>query len=185
MNIFVLHRNPTFAANYHCDAHVVKMIVECGQLMSTAHHYLDGKRAPHRVEELLRPTHVSHPCAVWVRGCLWQYQWTHALMGGLLHNYTARYGRLHAYEGLWEALRRTPANIPMYHESGLSLTVPPQCMPGPYRLDIKALDDWDTTVEAYRNYYFFQKRGFANWTFPGREPEWFKERTHKYAREEP
>lgn len=183
MNIFALHRNPIFAANYHCDAHVVKMIVETGQLLSTAHHYLDGRRAGKRVSGLLRPTHVSHPCAVWVRGSIWQYQWAHSLMSGLLHNYTARYGRLHAYEDLWEALKRTPGNIPMFHESGLSLTVPPQCMPGPYRLDIKSLDDWDSTVEAYRNYYFFEKRDFAAWTFPGKQPEWFDDRIEKYSKE--
>lgn len=43
MNIFVLDTNPIVAATYHCDKHMVKMIVEYAQLLSTAHRMLDGK----------------------------------------------------------------------------------------------------------------------------------------------
>lgn len=42
MNIFALDRDPFIAASYHCDKHVVKMIVEYAQLLSTAHRQLDG-----------------------------------------------------------------------------------------------------------------------------------------------
>lgn len=42
MNIFVLDLSPTIAATFHCDKHVVKMIVEYAQLLSTAHRVLDG-----------------------------------------------------------------------------------------------------------------------------------------------
>lgn len=44
MNIFVLNHNPYTAAAQHCDKHVLKMIIEYGQLMSTAHRLLDGVR---------------------------------------------------------------------------------------------------------------------------------------------
>ena len=37
MNIFHLHRNPETCARYHCDKHVVKMILETGQMLSTAY----------------------------------------------------------------------------------------------------------------------------------------------------
>ena len=43
MNIFILDKNPIKAAREHCDKHVVKMIVESGQMLSTAHRLLDGK----------------------------------------------------------------------------------------------------------------------------------------------
>ena len=43
MNIFYLHNEPAECAKLHNDKHVVKMILEYGQLMSTAHRYLDGK----------------------------------------------------------------------------------------------------------------------------------------------
>ena len=42
MNIFFLNRDPETAAKEHVDKHVVKMIVEYAQLLSTAHRMLDG-----------------------------------------------------------------------------------------------------------------------------------------------
>ena len=42
MNIFFLDRNPEICAQMHCNKHVVKMIIEYAQLMSTAHRVLDG-----------------------------------------------------------------------------------------------------------------------------------------------
>ena len=43
MNIFFLHQNPFVSAQYHCDKHVIKMITETAQMLSTAHRILDGK----------------------------------------------------------------------------------------------------------------------------------------------
>jgi hypothetical protein len=42
MNIFALDSDPVVAAQQHCDKHVVKMIIEYAQLMSTAHRVYDG-----------------------------------------------------------------------------------------------------------------------------------------------
>lgn len=43
MNIFTTNDCPIISAQEMCDKHVVKMIVEYAQLMSTAHRVLDGK----------------------------------------------------------------------------------------------------------------------------------------------
>ena len=43
MNIFYLHEDPQVSAKMHCDKHVVKMIIEYAQMLSTAHRMLDGK----------------------------------------------------------------------------------------------------------------------------------------------
>ena len=69
MNIFVFSYNQRQCAIYTCDKHVVKMIVETAQLLSTAHHVLDGEQA-----RLYRKTHVNHPCSVWTRKCSANYQ---------------------------------------------------------------------------------------------------------------
>ena len=37
MNIFFLHRDPRIAARYHCDKHVIKMIIESAQMLYCAH----------------------------------------------------------------------------------------------------------------------------------------------------
>jgi len=42
MNLFVLNKDPVKAAQLQCDKHVVKMIVESAQMLSTAHRMLDG-----------------------------------------------------------------------------------------------------------------------------------------------
>ena len=42
MNVFYLDPNPVKCARMHVDKHVVKMIVEYAQLLSTAHRVLDG-----------------------------------------------------------------------------------------------------------------------------------------------
>jgi hypothetical protein len=42
MNIFHTNDDPLIAAQEHCDKHVVKMILEYGQMLSTAHRVLDG-----------------------------------------------------------------------------------------------------------------------------------------------
>ena len=43
MNIFYLDNDVAKCAEMHCDKHVVKMISEYAQLMSTAHRMLDGE----------------------------------------------------------------------------------------------------------------------------------------------
>ena len=43
MNIFYLDEKPQSCAELHCDKHVVKMIIEYAQLLSTCHRVLDGK----------------------------------------------------------------------------------------------------------------------------------------------
>ena len=58
MNIFVLHDDPVVAAQMMCDKHVVKMILESNQMLSTvARKY--GHDAPYR------STHAKHPCTLW------------------------------------------------------------------------------------------------------------------------
>lgn len=42
VNVFMLDLDPVLAARYHCDKHVVKMILETAQLLSTAWHVLDN-----------------------------------------------------------------------------------------------------------------------------------------------
>ena len=42
MNIFYLNNDPKVCAELHVDKHVVKMIVEYAQLLSTAKRMIDG-----------------------------------------------------------------------------------------------------------------------------------------------
>ena len=63
MNIFFLDVDPKKSAQYHCDKHVVKMILEIVQLLYTAHHIL-GSKLP---KDAYKPVSVSHPLAIWIK----------------------------------------------------------------------------------------------------------------------
>ena len=92
MNIFHLDQDPVVAAESMCDKHVVKMIVEYAQLMSTAHRVLDGEEyydktkngrrikrwrlKPAAQERLLyKASHVNHPSNIWTRQSNKNYRW--------------------------------------------------------------------------------------------------------------
>ena len=66
MNIFMLDKDPVKAAQYHCDKHVVKMILETGQLLSTAWRMIDGDEFADS-RGMYKCTHKNHPSAVWAR----------------------------------------------------------------------------------------------------------------------
>lgn len=177
MNIFVLDTNPAIAARFHNDRHVTKMILECAQLMSTAHVYLDGQAtAEARVPIVLRPGFVNHPCTRWVRKCSANYVWAHELMGHLLVEFNMRYGHHHSYRtnGTWDALRIRPLNLPVGW-----LTPFAQAMPLLYKRS--------NAVQAYRLYYFNEKQALAQWRAPAEVPAWWHEMAHleqaKAARE--
>jgi len=172
MNIFVLDSTPSAAARYHCDSHVVKMILESAQLMSTAHFVtsspgcsvtsLDGTRtATLHGKRILFPTHANHPCSRWVREIDSNYDWLHSLAVHLCVQYTKRYGKEHALEA---TIRGPLAVIPSRLTSG-PCTPFVQAMPEVYRQP--------DAVLAYRFYYIGMKMGFARWRHSP-SPEWLE-----------
>ena len=177
MNIFFLDRNPRLAAEYHCDKHVVKMILESAQLLSTAHRILDGQLVggksktgrnvkrwilnDNRETVLYQAGHVNHPSAVWVRSNIDHYRYLYDLLQFLTDEYTYRYKKDHKCAQLIPALFTSPINI----DCDSPWQDPPQAMPE----DVKVAGD---PVTAYRNYYINYKNGFAKWTRRDK-PDWW------------
>ena len=60
MNIFYLDRDPEIAAQMICDKHVVKMILESAQMLSSAHRFLDGDGYADKVG-LYKMAHKNQP----------------------------------------------------------------------------------------------------------------------------
>lgn len=190
MNIFYLDVNARTAAQYHADKHVIKMILESIQLLSTAHRLLDGKPVQHGRKKFwllegertlndetgkivldsqwakcYKQTHVNHPCAIWVRQSSWHYIWLYRLTEELVREHVFRFKpkRLHkAWLLHGDFLAMPPKNIP---DAGF--TKPPQAMPD----DCKDAD----AVEAYRKYYITHKQHLASWRVRG-APGWFNVR---------
>jgi hypothetical protein len=187
MNIFALDYEQELCAQYHCDKHVVKMIVEYAQLLSTAHRILDGEMKvveyvtktgkarkkkvyvlPDVREQILyKATHANHPSAVWARKSLRNYQWLSCLLGWLCKEYTRRYGKVHRVEasGLMDRLYKHPK---YFNKAGalIDMTTIPQAMPEQFQRE--------DVVDAYRAFYTGSKARFAKWVKLNNTPEWFK-----------
>lgn len=157
MNIFVLSNDAIEAAQAHNDKHVVKMILETAQLLSTAHH-MSSSFPP---ATIYKATHRNHPCAIWVRESVENYEWAHSLLKALCAEYTYRYGKVHKTEwcGIVTVLGVVPDGI-----LSRGLMEFPQCMPDEYR--------HASAVIAYRDYYKGSKSHIANWKVRG-APEWW------------
>ena len=162
MNIFVLHADAAQAALPAVDRHVVKMVLETAQILSTALHR-------HGLEAPYRPSHKGHPCVVWAGDTAANFGWLvqHGLALGAEYEY--RYGRVHGSLPAIQACRR---QIPLLHlaiaKSGrqdpTEFTDWPQAMPD----DSKVPGD---AVAAYRRYYNLHKRHLHRWT-KRNVPEW-------------
>jgi len=154
MNIFVLDDNPSLAAAYHCDKHVVKMALESAQLLSTAT-ILSGGQAPYK------PTHINHPCAVWARASRENFLWLLEHHAALLAEYQNRYQRQHASAKLFKHWLRGSWDIP----NRQGLTPFAQAMPEELRIT-------NDPVTAYRNFYRRDKASFAKWAY-SKQPLWW------------
>jgi hypothetical protein len=154
MNIFYLDRDPVKAAEYHVDKHCVKMILESAQLLSTAHHVLDGDNP-----NLYKKTHVNHPSAIWARQSKKNYLWLLSLLEAQIDEYRYRFGKEHKTIEKLQYLKNPPANIP----DGL-FTEPTPAMPENYIVPGDA-------VTSYRVYYENDKNHLFKWTNRSK-PDW-------------
>ncbi len=175
MNIFYLHPEPEICAQQHVDKHVVKMILEYAQLLSTAHRVLDGseiltisgsgrkvkrwKLPDERDEILYEATHIQHPSAIWTRQSNENYVFLWQLFCCLLNEYTFRYEKIHATKRLLNPLQNLPNGILLK-----GFTEPTPAMPDKY----KVLED---SITSYRNYYQGEKTRLFSWK-RREKPDW-------------
>jgi predicted NodU family carbamoyl transferase len=180
MNIFYLSHDVDQCSTYHADKHVVKMVLEYAQLLSTAHRILDGKEVlgksktgrnvkrwvldDHRESVLYSATHINHPSAVWVRQSFENYVWLSDMLFALLKEYTYRYGKHHKCEQIARYLGYPPTNISMS-----AFTEPTPAMPDEVKIS-------HSSIASYRNYYNRNKQHLASWKGKVNSrsvPEWF------------
>jgi hypothetical protein len=182
MNIFFFDRDPEICAHQHCDKHVVKMIVEYAQLLSTAHRVLDGTESIQKSltgrnqkvftlqdtdfdSHLYKATHINHPSAKWVRHCEYNYEWLVDMFWFLLREYTARYGKIHKCDSLAEYLQYPPISIPE-----TEFSTPWRAMPDEYKVDKSGNDKY--CEQSYQAYFNNTKQHIAKWKHND-IPAWF------------
>ena len=182
MNLFVIDKDPVIAAQQQCDKHVVKMIVESGQMLSTVHRMLDGEltRRPSQSgrtqvqyyvhpnsmleSKLYKAVHMNHPCTVWTRESSENYDWHYQHFVALCDEYTHRYAKVHQTDTiLRDVLKNLPRNIPRVPMTQFKLAMKsnPECM---FEND---------PVKSYRLFYQTKQARFSmDWTKRD-VPEWF------------
>lgn len=181
MNIFYLDKNPEICATMHCDKHVVKMIIEYAQLLSTAHRVIDGIKTvtqtsnkrkytryvlPDSLNSILyKSTMINHPSAQWVRKSAENYEYLYKLWKALCDEYTHRYGKVHmTYTKLKNTLSLIPKNIPKipFFDPPPAMSHFPNCIVP------------NNSLYSYYNYYIVAKQYFARWT-NRTIPNWYTE----------
>jgi len=159
MNIFVLDNDPENAAAMHCDKHVVKMVLETAQIMSTVHRLYDSPFA----DQVYKPTHKNHPSVKWAAESSDNYRWLIGLFTNLSREYTYRFHSVHkSWDKLYEPLTRLPSFNGQFRGSRTPFAL---AMPDVYKFVS------DDPVECYRAYYWHEKRDLLKYT-RREEPEW-------------
>jgi hypothetical protein len=173
MNLFFLHHDPKKCAEYHCDKHVVKMIIELAQMLYTAHYVLKSELP----SDHYKPCHIKHPTCIWIRQKIENYTYAADLAVCLAEEYTHRYGRVHSTE---KHARWLQSNLPNFTTTfsytdqtwmsnnknleKMGMSEVPLAMP-----DDSKLND---TIQSYRRYYLIHKKRFVKWT-SRTVPPWF------------
>ena len=182
MNIFRLNDDPLIAAREQCDKHVVKMIVESGQMLSTTHRMHDGwltkrpsksgktmvKYYVHPQEDmediLYKAVHFQHPSTVWTGESKQNYMWHFRHFVELCHEYSYRYGKVHETEKLIPYLATPPKNVTTWEET-------------PFKLAMKSNPECtfpEDPVKSYRLFYQTKQDRFKMVWSKRQIPEWFR-----------
>ena len=157
MNIFAVDKDPRIAAEMLCDKHVVKMILESAQILSTVHRQYGSDD-----DILYKATHTKHPSTVWAGKCRENYSWLYQHFKSLADEYTYRYDKQHlSYTKLSDILAMPPKDMEFSNEH----TLPTPAMPDECKID-------NDIVKSYRLYYNMYKSGIAVWT-KRPVPSWF------------
>ena len=156
MNIFVLDKNINKCARYHCDQHVVKMILESVQMLCTALNK-KGITTPYK------STHQKHPCVLWVEDSYSNFVWLKKLAIALNAEYKYRFEKTSNHKSI-----AVLEEISDYQYESRGLTEFAQAMPEKYKVP-------GNPVLAYRQFYLGEKMHFAKWT-RRRIPSWVHER---------
>lgn len=159
MNIFVLSKSRKRCAQYHCDKHVIKMILESAQLLYTCIHLtgysVDNAPYSSSGNRGYRITHKNHPCAVWVRESLSNYIWLCGLAIELCKEYTYRYEKIHKTQEHIEWLSMQRPDIPELGLTEFAKAINKDLYPECHSMD---------PVTAYRSYYIRDKKNLLIYT---------------------
>jgi hypothetical protein len=190
MNIFFLHMSPKMAAKMHANIHVVKMIVEYAQLLCNVHrrqteHCLPPYTQKSRMSKVLYKEsaagHRQLGSMIWVAESLGNYRWAVQCGLELCKEYNKGRGRAegkttqHKTQKVLEWLRDHEPNFRI--KKRMPMKLKHLAMPPRFK---KA----ESSVQAYRDYYYSKRRTMTMAWPPGRTPAWWEAKRSPKKRKE-
>ena len=172
MNIFILSWIIENCVKYHCDKHVIKMILETTQLLSTCQHMTNSTQAQKWTDEskIYRKTHMNHPSSLWTRECRENYIWLCHLGLALCREYGFRYDKQPEDHKCHSKLVFLITHVPpQLSDNGGVITIPKMAMPDQYKSE--------NPVLSYRTYYLNDKARMLVWRKRG-PPNWVPKSLH-------
>lgn len=174
MNIFVTDRDPRASARVLPDKHIVKMPLECCQMLSIIYSkwYYDWGTLPKAdgtPYATKKGAFRNHPCTIWAGENIYNTAWLIAHGLALSGEYYYRYGRIHTCnKTLFEAKkifhRKTKRAIVCYSMADNFA----RAMPDEFKLDRTI-----STIEAYKMYIASKPWASTNYLRkPERKPDW-------------
>lgn len=149
MNIFYLDKNINNIPQLMVDSHIVKMVLETSQILSTVQYKINQKDAERYIEQgmIYKPTHINHPSVKWASLSLENYMWLAELGLLITEEYTHRYSKRHGCnEKLLFLASRNPNFVNIKFQP---MTEEYQAVGDKYK--------YKDPVIAYRNYYYYEK----------------------------
>ena len=165
MNIFFLNKKPGRCARWHCDKHVVKMILESTQILYTCHHTNGGTELVNSQAPLCLTTNKrgyknhspNHPSVKWARSSMAHYIWLCHLGLALVKEHTHRFSPKKPHSCLvhleWLITNHPPG---LLEKSWLSDPTP--AMPNEYKVE-------GNVQRSYINYYQGSKNHMLKWSY--------------------
>lgn len=166
MNIFALNRNPRVASKQHFQKHVIKMILESAQMLSTVFWLQDPERAEILNNEgfIYKRVHTKHPCTIWANQCLENFSWLAELAMDLSKEHNLRFMPKNVHKSLkiveYAYYNPPPTLSALGAMTPFALAMPDDCKIG-------------NPIFSYRTYYTSPyKQHLVDWG-KGSEPLWW------------
>lgn len=160
MNIFVLDADPKIAAQFHCDKHVVKMILESAQILCTVINQKAGYQAtPYKT------THKNHPCVVWAGESLENATYVYTLAYYLNQEFIKRFKPSTNHKSFQMLMDINMTGLIISHLENKGLT--------PFALAMPDYCKIGDAVDSYRLYYKLEKTHLLKYSSRN-EPWWLK-----------
>ena len=164
MNIFAIDSDPLIAVRSLHNKHIVKMILESAQMLSTV-------RQSYKIKDpwTLKPTHQKHPSTLWTGESLENYYWLVKHFKAMCEEYTYRYYKVHKLHNMLLVFTERTECIPSLGLTPFALAMP----------DIYKVED---PIQSYRNYYIGEKIQGNYWTNRSASelPDWLIEHLNPF-----